>query len=751
MSAARRRGLAAAALAALAAGGLALVLLGGDEDGPAPARTTHAHGGPGPVVVNLAPSTAGDPAASPEAEAAAVASDAVLVPGVALLDLEPLVDAALRFTAGARRVEVVTGRGGVFGAGLPPGDWTVEAPGLPDVEQVVCDMTSFSVPAALARAVAAPPPRLGSRAYPRPTLRVVGPDGAGADATPRRITVRPGGALLLRFEAPWVLEAQVVDALTGAPLPGATATAELQEPYQRRIVATAGADGALRLVAPRTYAEAGPAATFEAPGYAAAMTVMGARDERLRVGLRRPLRLEARVRGHDGRPVQAAVTAWARLPDAATGGRSRADRSWSVTCDAEGRFVLDDLPPGAGNHAGEGAGPHAAVVSLLVVHADHARTRLQRVLVAPDGPPLEVALVPLVPLVGRVVGPAGQPLGGAEVRTYDQTPRPEQSDVTDAQGRFALADVPARSIVLQASRIGFATARVAVTPPVEDVVLRLEEVGPPLRGRVVLPGGEPVVGVGVVATVDEGDAREEHGPAVVRHHARTDDAGAFSIDGAPAGRTFLVRAAGRGFDVHARGVVAGGEPVTLRLPPAQDLVVTVEAAGAETALVTVLDADGGRVLDDRARRQGGTLLATSSVPASGRLGVVLRASGFAPALRWFDAPPGQTVAMTVPLEAGGGVVALRVRWPQGAAPALRVAYRDPALGLRLEETFSPPSVADLPLRLVGVGEGAVRLELEARLGERTWPLAPVEAVVRAGETTTIDLDLAAAPGDDPPR
>ncbi|MBX3469069.1 MAG: carboxypeptidase regulatory-like domain-containing protein [Planctomycetes bacterium] len=757
MSAARRRGLAAAALAALAAGGLAFVLLGGDQDGPAPARTTHAHGGPGPVVVDLAPSTAAleDPAATPrpptEGEAAAVDSDAVLVSGVALLDLDPLVDATLRFTSDADRVEVATGRLGAFEASLPPGEWTVEAPGLPDAEQVVCDMTSFSAPAALARAVAAPPPRLGSRTYPRPTLRVVGSDGAGADATPRRITVRPGGALLLRFEAPWVLEAQVVDALTGVPLPGATATVELQEPYQRRIVGTAGTDGALRLVAPRTYSGAPPAATFEAPGYAAAASLMDARA-RVRVGLRRPLRLEGRVRDPDGRPVRAGVTAWSRLPDAATGGRSRANRSWRVTCDAEGRFVLDDLPPGGGDAAGEGAGPHAGVVALLIQHPDHARTRLRRVLVVADGPPLEVTLAPLVTQVGRVVDPAGQPLAGAEVRVFEEGPQPEQASGTDAQGRFVLEDVPARSIVLEASRDGFATTRVAVTPPVEALVLRLEEVGPPLRGRVVRAGGEPAAKVLVVATADGGDAPDEPGPAVVRHTALTNDAGAFSIVGVPAGRTFLVRTAWHGGDVLARDVVAGGEPVTLRLLPLHEVVVRVdEVAGAGSAVVTIVDAGGlvvGRVAR-RARDADDAFLVT--VTASGRLGVVVRAPGFAPALRWFDAPPGEFVAVNVPLEPGGGAVALAVRWPQGPAPTLRLAYRDPALGLRLEETFSPPSVVDLPLRLVGVGAGPVRLEVEARRGERVWPLAPLEVVVRAGETTTIDLDLAAALRDDGPR
>lgn len=752
MSAARRRGLAAAALAALTAGGLALLLVGGDED-PSPAGARRPEGGgPGPRAVDLAPER-DDERAPGEAPARAdgaapVDRDAVAVVGVALLDLAVLEGATLRFTSGPRRVEVATSPFGVFSAALPPGDWTVEAPGLPDAEQVVCDVTAFADPAALARAVADLRPRQGSRAYPRPSFRVVGHDGAFADATPRRVTVRPGSALLLALEPPWVLEAQVVDALTGAPLPGATATAEPQSPLPRPFMTRAGADGALRLVAPRTY-PGPPAATFEAPGYAAVMTVMGARA-RLRVGLRRPLRLEGRVRDPDGRPLQAAVMAWARLPDAATGGRSRADRSWSVTCDAEGRFVLDDLPPGGSNADGEGAGPHAAVAMLLITHADHARTRLRRVLVFADGPPLEVTLAPLVPLVGRVVGPQGRPLAGARVQPLDADLRPEEGVLTDPEGRFALERVPARAIALEASRAGLATARVAVTPPVEGVVLRLEEVGPPLCGRVVLAGGEPAVGVAVlvVAEVEAGDADEA---AAVRRYVDT-DSGAFSITGMPAGQRFLVRAVGRGFEVRAPGVVAGGEPVTLRLPPEQDLVVQVEApAGCPSARVTVLDGDGRLVLDDLARRQGDVVLATSNLRATGRLALVVRAPGFVPALRWFDAPPGATVAVTVPLEPGGGAVALAVRWPLGPAPALRVAYRDPALGLRLEQTFSPPSIADLPLRLVGMSAGPVRLEVEARLGERVWRLAPLEVVVRAGETTTIDLDLAAALRDDGPR
>ncbi|MBX3469070.1 MAG: carboxypeptidase regulatory-like domain-containing protein, partial [Planctomycetes bacterium] len=691
-----------------------------------------------------------------EGEAAAVDSDAVTVVGAALLDLEPLVGAALRFTSGARRVEVVTGRGGVFGAGLPPGEWTVDAPGLPDAEQVVCMVTVLDDLGALARAVAdAIPRRPFRRARPRPTLRVVG-DRDEVDPE-RPANFGPGRALLLRLEPPWVLDATVVDGATGVALPGATAREEFVSPDREPAAARAGPDGALRLVAPRVLAGVPPEVTFEAPGYAPAVATLG-EPTRQRVGLRRPLRLEGRVRDAMGRPLRAIVRATVSPPELRSGATARASREVSSTCDGEGRFVLEGIPPGGAPGADElGAGPHAAAVDLEIACADHATVRLRGMVVVPGGDVLDVVLPRLGRLAGRVAGPDGRALEHATVRlegAVDGRYSARDSDAgTGPDGAFALESVPTVPVLIEVSRAGFARARVAISPPAESLEIRLERLGPPIRGHVLDARGERVSGVWITA-----EKEVERAPAAaydrttVWHSTRTDHDGGFALDDLPAGHTFALRGSGRRHDEAVMNGVAGGATVTLRLPPEQDLVVQVEAPdGCPSARVTVLDGDGRLVIDDLAHRRGGFLLATTTLPATGRLALVVRAPGFTPALRWFDAPPGETVAMMVPLEPGGGAVALAVRWPQGAAPTLRVAYRDAALGLRLEQGFWPPSVADLPLRLEGVGAGSVRLEVKARFGERTWSLAPVDVVVRAGETTTVDLDLEAALRAAPPR
>ncbi|MCO5169082.1 MAG: carboxypeptidase-like regulatory domain-containing protein [Planctomycetes bacterium] len=757
MSAARRRGLAAAALAALAAGGLALVLVDGDEDGVAPAMTTLEVAPDGSTWAGGLPPLEAERAddAPPLPDGAAPDDgDAAVVVGVALLDRAVLEGAALRFTSGPRRVEVSTSPFGVFSAALPPGDWTVEAPGLPDAGQVVVAAQAFTDTEALRTAMLDHRPRRGT-ATERAALRVVGPDGDPDDATRSGwVVVRPGDALLLRLASPWVVEAQVVDALTGAPLPGARAVAEGRQPMRRPlVVGRAGADGALRLVVPRTDSH-WPTMTFEAPGYAAATAKMVV-STRVRVGLRRPLRLVGRVRDPEGRPLPASVVlATVRPPDVLLGGNGAA-RASRATCDAEGRFVIDGVPPGATGEGTGRAGPHAAMIDLEVVCPGQATRRLRDVLVIAGSEPLEVVLPTFVRQAGRVLGPDGQPVVGAAVLMGTSDPRygPHlESDVTRADGRFVLPEVLPAPSALEVACKGFAMARVTVTPPVEPLVIRLERVGPPIQGQLLDARGEGVEGAEVEALFEEDDPADERAPTPVWRTERTGAAGAFSFGALPAGQAFVLRARGRGRDEAVARGVTGGATVTLRLPPEQDLVVRVEDDGrAEQARVTVLKPEGRLVLDDLARRQGGLLLATSNLRATGRLALIVRAPGFAPALRWFDAPPGETVSLTVPLEPGGGAVALAVRWPQGAAPTLRVAYRDPALGLRLEEGFSPPSVADLPLRLEGVGAGPVRLEVEARLYGRTWPLAPVDAVVRAGETTTVDLDLEAALRDAPPR
>lgn len=215
--------------------------------------------------------------------------------------------------------------------------------------------------------------------------------------------------------------------------------------------------------------------------------------------------LEGLVLDADGRPLAQAFVFVYRE------GR----RLGEVQTDAEGRFQRDGLEPGP--------------VELFTRSDD--RTRCAR-----DAAQLRAGVNQLVTLrlaeaarvAGTVRDAAGQPLAEVQVQARSVAGDVRREGVTDAQGRFVVPDLyPGRYRVFVPGRARGAPRAEAELEVVAgelrcDLVARD---GGLLAGVVVGPDGQPVRAAGVFA-IQGGQQRAE---------TRTDEQGAFRLDGLPAG------------------------------------------------------------------------------------------------------------------------------------------------------------------------------------------------------------------------
>lgn len=141
-------------------------------------------------------------------------------------------------------------------------------------------------------------------------------------------------------------------------------------------------------------------------------------------------------------------------------------------------------------------------------------------------PTLDVELVPLPVIRGRVVGNAG-PVAGAEVGLYatvrgmlisngfdcivERTPRAKV--VTDAQGRYVIGCDLEREFYVRAEADGFAASeRGPLATPANERVIDLELThGGSIEGRVIYPVGESAEGA--IVGISRGDGRARTGRA----------------------------------------------------------------------------------------------------------------------------------------------------------------------------------------------------------------------------------------------
>lgn len=260
--------------------------------------------------------------------------------------------------------------------------------------------------------------------------------------------------------------------------------------------------------------------------------------------------------------------------------------------DAAGAARLDDLVPGG----------------VWVTLNGHGAWRAE--LVAGAEEELECEIPAGITIDGLVLGPDGQPVGGAEIFDADDDPLPGEATIatTDAAGRFRARDLAAwRSggpwTELAAQRAGFTTSRgFQVRGAAGDelkLVLRLDERAGSLRGRVADADGNARPDVDVElrpynsrsSSTTSAEGFELSGyPALV---LRSDADGRFVSDSVPPG-------------IHTVRLIADGHP---------ERRVPCEISAGETTELAVRLATGG-VVEGRLTGSDGPI-AGASVSAHG--------------------------------------------------------------------------------------------------------------------------------------
>ena len=363
-------------------------------------------------------------------------------------------------------------------------------------------------------------------------------DGTTASAAPRVGLARP--APIAAPPADTALEG-LVRSEAGQPVPGALVavrapSARLRTTFGDRPVrlaatATTAADGRFRLtglpagslVVSATHAE-------HAAAYVREVVTTPARAATCEI-VRPPPRftLSGQVNDSGGGPI-----AGARLLVTGTW-----DAVFAVVTDAQGRYRLPVASWVSGVQV-EASGYAFTATGLLRADADITR---------------DFSLAPPARLAGTVVsGPGSSPVAGVEVRVIPTraagATRLESSARTDAEGRFAIEDLPAGEYRLFARQGALVTPKPVSFDPAPGAAEQTElvEPGVAVRGRLTAANGPGIADAGVYL-LEDGVAAAEAPLA----SAETDGSGRFAFEAVGAGRYRLAVSA-RGFAVRDRVV-----------------------------------------------------------------------------------------------------------------------------------------------------------------------------------------------------
>jgi hypothetical protein len=546
-------------------------------------------------------------------------------------------------------------------------------------------------------------------------------DGSGASA---RLTLVPAPPnerprpLAVRLERAVSLSGRVIDSTSRQPIAGAV----LFESRQPETVAIADGAGAYTLEKVRVrggaWLRAAAAGYFGSDLSLPEPVARGGRAPTVALDLAG--RLAGTVVDPGGRPLAGVEVASAPAPSGTMRGFRRMGRlaAWTsqTRTDERGRFRLSPWPN--------------EIPSRVTFRHPGYASRVEVVPPGPAEPPAElhVTLQRGARGVGRVVTAAGAPIAGAKASLERQEESPtgrrifmqgqEQKaaaeTLSDAGGRFVLADLAPGRFVLKVEAEGFAatavpgievpevgaplaggpaTAGRAASPPPGDVDLGTVKLAPgaAVEGRVIGPRGEPIGDAEVFVLSGMGAMLPNPRWAITGKTADATSAadGVFRVSDRARGERVDLAVRRTGYTVgRLVGVVAPtDEPVTVTLQPASDVRGRVVAeggdpvAGAQVALL-LERAGGGMAFQlmagNASTGDDGRFVLEDVEPGSVRVSV--SADGFLPYERsGVEVPAGRDVEGLELVLRPGATVEGVVTAPDGR-PAIGAAVRVVAEG-----------------------------------------------------------------------
>lgn len=296
--------------------------------------------------------------------------------------------------------------------------------------------------------------------------------------------------------------------------------------------------------------------------------------------------ISGRVVDDDGKPVANAIVA-------------RVGMSGHHTADAQGRFQLDGVPPGATYvYAQTLAGGGGHPVEVAVTDRDVTDVLLK--------------IDPVYTLRGRVDPPQAAmvwPSGAQDALSSLEVPMFRRAVQTDAQGAFVLEGVAPGATTIWArgtsGSLGNQTVVVSAATAGSEIVVAMESRGS-ISGQVVDGLGQPqaYARIGVLPTISEA-GRSQFVRFVVNDgefrsaESLTDAAGNFSLIGLRAGEHILRVADAQGNTL----VVASPARLTLADAEVKSAVKVVVRANDKAIAVTVVDVAGAPVAEAWVRVQ----------------------------------------------------------------------------------------------------------------------------------------------------
>ncbi|MBD3266554.1 hypothetical protein GF373_07770 [bacterium] len=237
----------------------------------------------------------------------------------------------------------------------------------------------------------------------------------------------------------------------------------------------------------------------------------------------RGLTVSGSVVTQSGEPVRGAEVTVAKLASAKT------------STDADGLFTLRNIPTYSQGYT---VLPRDFTLQLLATHADHGTGQSDPL---PANPSQSVENITIVlfdscSLSGTIADPAGTPIPGVQIQLRDIIQNQVKESQTDANGRFALANIPSvaqpdrrfrGTHILNIRKEGYETKHMElVFQPGENKTLAIElENGNMIRGYVSDKNRKPLGGVQVTAFMDQGGTLA----------TTTDETGIYQFNSLPAG------------------------------------------------------------------------------------------------------------------------------------------------------------------------------------------------------------------------